>query len=105
MECNVEKWTEIKDAIGYEISNQGRVRNSKTRKILKTYLNRPGGYERVDLRGKHRYIHKLMIENIYGYELKNNEIIRYRDKNKRNNTPQNFKIVEKNVKNTPTNRG
>lgn len=94
----MEMWTEIKDAPGYEISSMGQVRNSKTRRVLKPHLDRPGGYERVNLHGKHRYIHKLMIENIYGYELQDNEMIRHRDGNKRNNTPQNLKVVEKMIK-------
>ena len=94
----METWTEIKDAVGYEISDKGRVRNSKTRRVLKPHLDRPGGLERVNLHGRHRYIHKLMIENIYGYELADNEMVIHRDKNKRNNSPQNFKIVLKNVK-------
>lgn len=99
----MEMWTEIKDAKGYEVSNKGRVRNSKTRRVLKPHLDRPGGYERVDLHGKHRYIHKLMIENIYDYELKENEMIRHRNKNKRNNTPQNLKIITKNNGISPAN--
>ena len=99
----MEMWTEIKDSAGYEISNEGRVRNIKTRKILKPHLDRPGGFERVDLHGKHRYIHKLMIENVYGYDLKENEMIRHRDGDKRNNTPQNLKIVTKNIKSSPVN--
>lgn len=94
----MERWTEIKDATGYEISSLGRVRNIKTRRVLKPHLDRPGGFERVNLYGRHRYIHKLMVENIYGYELKNNEMIRHRDGNNRNNNPQNLKIVVKNVK-------
>lgn len=94
----MEYWTDIKDAPGYEVSNLGRVRNSKTFRILKPHLDRPGGYERVNLHGKHRYIHKLMIENIYNRELETNEMIRHRDKNKRNNSPQNLKIVAKNAK-------
>lgn len=96
-----EFWTCIKDATGYSISNHGRVRNNRTRKILKPHLDKPGGYERVDLNGRHRYIHKLMIENIYEYDLMSDEMIRHKDKNKRNNTPQNLKIVRKNVKSSP----
>lgn len=90
-------WTKIKDAPGYEISIFGTVRNSKTGRVLKSHLNRPGGYERVNINGKHRYIHKLMVENIYDHELQENEIIRYRDGNKRNNSPQNLKIDRKNM--------
>ena len=97
----METWVDIKDAANYQVSSLGNVRNSKTRKVLKPHLDRPGGLERVDLNGRHRYIHKLMIENIYGYELKNNEMIRHRDGNKQNNTPQNLKIVEKKLKSSP----
>lgn len=88
-------WVPIKDAIGYEINTKGQVRNTKTGRILKTHFNRPGGYERVDLHGQHRYIHRLIIENIYGYEMKNNEVIRHRDKNNANNDPRNLKIEQK----------
>lgn len=91
----MDVWTKIKDAPGYEISMFGKVRNSKTGRVLKSHLNRPGGYERVNLYGRHRYIHKLMIENIYNHDLNENEIIRHRDKNKQNNSPHNLKIVEK----------
>lgn len=94
----METWTSIRDANGYEISNLGNVRNSRTRKVLKPHLDRPGGLARVNLHGKHRYIHKMMVENIYGYELKNNEMIKHRDNNRQNNSPQNLKIVIKNVK-------
>lgn len=93
-----EFWYEIEDAPGYEINEAGKVRNSKTGRILKPHLDRPGGLERVNLHGKHRYIHKLIIENIYEYKLQTNEMIRHRNKDKRNNSPQNLKIVAKNVR-------
>ena len=96
-------WTEIKDCPGYEVSIFGRVRNSKTGRVLRSHLNRPNGYERVDINGKHRYIHKLMIENIYGHEIQPNERIIHRDGDKTNNRPQNLKIVSKNEKFSPTN--
>lgn len=89
----MDVWTKIKDAPGYEISVFGRVRNSKTGRVLKSHLNRPNGYERVDINGKHRYIHKLMIENIYGYELQEGEKIRHRDGDKQNNSPYNLEIL------------
>jgi len=43
-------WIDAKNFEGYEVSNDGFVRNKKTRRILKPYLNRKGGYERVDIR-------------------------------------------------------
>lgn len=94
----MEYWERIKDADGYEISSKGRVRNSRTGRILKPHLDRPGGLERVNLHGKHRYIHKMMFENLYDYELQENEMIKHRDGKKRNNVPQNLEIVLKNVK-------
>lgn len=43
-------WIDVKNFEGYEVSNDGFVRNKKTGRILKPYLNRKGGYERIDIR-------------------------------------------------------
>lgn len=91
-----EAWITIKDAPGYEINEAGKIRNSKTGRILKPHLNRPGGYERVNLNGKHRYVHRLLVENVYEYELDKEEYVRFRSKNKRNIDLNNMKIAHKN---------
>lgn len=91
-----EEWTRIKDAEGYEISNFGRVRNSKTRRILKPELNRPNGYERVKLHGRYRYIHRLMAETFCADGLEYGDIVKHRSHNKQNNHAYNLKIVRGN---------
>ena len=90
-----EEWIGIRGIEGYEISNYGRVRNRKTRRILKTHLNRPDGYERVNIGGKHRYIHKMMADSFSHEGLKPGDIVQYRDGNKRKNLLHNLRIVKK----------
>lgn len=89
-------WTDIKDAPGYEINTDGQVRNSKTGRILKPHLNRPGGYLRVDLYGKHRYIHRLVADNFFGRGLNKGEKVKHIDKINKNNDPCNLRIISKN---------
>ena len=59
-----EVFVDIPDFPGYQVSNCGRVRNSKTSKILKPYLTR--GYYRVSLYNdsgrKCKLIHRLVAE-------------------------------------------
>lgn len=90
-----EEWIEVRDLEGYEISNQGRVRNAKTRRILKTDFNRPGGYERVKIAGKNRYIHKMMADS-FSYEgLRPGDVVQHRDKDRTKNYLYNLRIKRK----------
>ena len=79
----METWVEIKEAPGYIVSNLGRVKNKITGRILKPYLNRAGGYERVNINNKHYYIHKLVMNSFFvgGSDRK----IRHIDRDKSNN--------------------
>lgn len=69
-----EEWMQTREFDGYEVSNLGRVRNRKTKKIRKTVINKNTGYEMVMLFGKDRpvnlYVHRLVAEaflaNPYG---------------------------------------
>lgn len=60
---DVEVWLKINDYDNYEISNMGRVMNSKTHRILKSTVDRYG-YKKLNLClsgvSKSRYIHKLV---------------------------------------------
>lgn len=62
---SVEYWMTIKDNQNYEVSNLGRVRNANTLRILKTHLNRKDGYHRVNLDGKHKYVHRLVADTFF----------------------------------------
>lgn len=69
MSVNEELWKSIDGFPNYEVSNQGRVRNKKTGKILKPDACRDG-YLRVTLYGdkgpKHFFIHVLVAKMFIG---------------------------------------
>lgn len=69
-----EFWSDIWDIEGYQVSNYGRVRNAKTGRILKPYLNRPGGYLRVDICGKHYYVARLVAGTFINRHIDNYKI-------------------------------
>lgn len=66
----IEEWKKVPTAPGYSLSNQGRVRNDRTRRILKRILAERGffkvnlinGTERVTV-NIHRMVAKLFIPN------------------------------------------
>jgi hypothetical protein len=84
---NIEIWKTIENYNNYEISTYGNVRNIKTNKNLKAYLDIPG-YLNITLyknkKNKSFKIHRLVafafIENI-----KNKLTVNHIDKNKQNN--------------------
>lgn len=45
----MEQWRRIEEAVWYDVSNQGRVRNRRTNRILRPSKNRQG-VEKVNLR-------------------------------------------------------
>lgn len=88
-------WIEIIDCPGYEISSEGQVRKVKTRRTLKPHLNRIGGYERVDIGGRHRYIHRLVAENFFACGVRKSDKVMHKDGDRSNNHVNNLKIVKK----------
>ena len=85
----MERWVEIKDVPNYEVSNLGNVRNKRTGKLLAKMLNKEGGYERVNIGGKHRYIHRLVADAFYEGDHSNMDITHV-DGDRRNNTVSNL---------------
>ena len=88
-----EHWRPIEGSNGrYEVSDQARVRNTKTRMVLSQFPDR-GGYMRVTLRmggqGKSQSVHRLVaiafVENPHGYTEVN-----HIDEDKTNNLPANL---------------
>lgn len=61
----MEYWKDIDDAPNYEVSNQGNIRNKKTGRILKPRIDRVGGYERVVLNGRDKYVHRLVASAFF----------------------------------------
>lgn len=89
-------WMTVKGLPNYEVSNEGRVRNRRTMRVLKPYLNRPGGYPRVSLNdGKEYYVHTLVANNFYARGVHKGDIVLHSDGNKLNNHVSNLEIVPK----------
>ena len=63
----MEIWKDIKENKKYEVSNLGRIRNKKTKRILKTTVNNKG-YERFIIYGekskpKMYYVHRIVASS------------------------------------------
>ena len=92
---NAEKWEDIKGYESlYQVSNNGKVRNKQTGKILKAGIS--GGYYMVALSKNnqaHSYtVHKLVMEN-FNRKPYENEVINHIDSNKLNNNIDNLEYV------------
>ena len=77
---------------GYEVSNTGKIRNSKTGKILKTRIG-SDGYEMVDIR-KNKKQKTIRIHRVVGLMFLENEdnlpYLNHKDENKLNNHVDNL---------------
>ena len=64
----MEVWTKVKGLTKYEVSSEGRIRNSKTGRILRTNKN-DRGYVQVCLRENNRQftksVHRLVADSFY----------------------------------------
>lgn len=87
-----EQWRSIKEFGNYLVSNQGKVMNAKTGKILKPYDNR-NGYERVKLYKDGKKIQK-QVHRLVGVAFIDNpnnlETINHIDQDKHNNNVDNL---------------
>ena len=89
----MEEWRTVNDFTTYEVSNKGRVRNSKTRRIMKTSINKKG-YETVCLREFgiprtkliHRLVAEAFLDDVDGLD------VAHADSNRSNNNLYNLKI-------------
>lgn len=87
-----EKWTRSKEFENYEISDEGRVRNAKTGRILKPSLDKKG-YETVKIKENGRQVTKRvgkLVADTYLDKDPSKSCIRYIDGNKHNNRPDNI---------------
>ncbi len=73
----------------YEVSNYGEVRNSKTKRILKQYINK-SGYRIVHLtQYKTLYVHRIVAQMFLNNEY-NYKYVNHKDENKQNNNVSNL---------------
>ena len=83
-----EEWKEIQ--YGYEISNQGRVKNPKG-KILGGSTHKDG-YRFITIKGKQMPIHRIVAESFIKNEY-NKPFVNHKDGNKMNNSVDNLEWV------------
>jgi hypothetical protein len=79
-----EYWLDVKDVPNYEVSNLGNVRNKKTGRILRQMFNCEGGYLRVNIGGRHRYVHRLVADAFFDGDHSNCDV-NHIDGNRTNN--------------------
>lgn len=95
----IEEWKAITSLLGYEVSNQGRVRSKWLRKkrtkiesntwsILHQNIS-PCGYRRVWIDGALYFVHVLLLEAFRGPKPEKSDA-RHLDDNKSNNTLDNL---------------
>ena len=84
----IELWKTIESNSGYLISDIGRVKNSKTGKLLKGGFTSLG-YRRVKIGGKCIYIHRLVAQSFIRNP-SNKPDVNHKDGNKANNHASNL---------------
>ena len=91
---NMEIWKPCKENDVYQLSNEGRIRNRRTGRVLKTQINK-NGYEVlsivVDGRSVTRRLHRLIADAFYDGEHDGLDV-NHDDGNKRNNNIENLEF-------------
>lgn len=91
MQITEEIW---KDVIGldgmYQVSNKGKIKNTKTGKTLKPYLIQ--GYPTVDLKGRQSSVHRVVAIHFKDNPL-NKPQVNHKDCDKTNNNDWNLEWV------------
>lgn len=93
----MEEWRQSKDMKNYEVSNEGRVRNSETKRIINPTVN-SHGYEVITLYDngiKHtKRVHRLIASNFFNEDL-NEYDVKHKDRNKLNNRVDNLRLKKR----------
>lgn len=89
-----EIWKTVRDHPKYEVSTTGKVRNSKTGRLLNQSLNQPNGYMRVGMDNKHYYVHRIVADTFYDGDHRNMDV-NHIDGDKTNNTLPNLEWMSR----------
>lgn len=79
-------WVDIFE--GYEASNDGHIRNKKTKRVLREFVSKDG-YLRTQFGGKSRTVHRIIAMAFIPIE-NGKDFINHKDGNKRNNSAENL---------------
>jgi hypothetical protein len=94
-----EKWRIISENKKYEVSNLAQIRNKKTKRILKKYINNDG-YEQIGLweqkEQKNHQVHRL-VALAFIPNPNNFPQVNHKDKNRANNKVENLEWVTQSV--------
>lgn len=85
------RWAPLPRHPGYEVSDEGQVRNACTRHVLATDVS-DSGYLRVGIRGKHYRVHRLVLEAFVGPRSRRFEGEHHND-DRLDNRPENLRWV------------
>lgn len=98
-----EVWKNIKGYEDlYQVSNLGRIKTIKTNRIRKNQIDR-NGYERIMIRNKLLYVHRLVAE-VFIPNPKQYREVNHKDENKLNNTVDNLEWCSREYNNSYGNR-
>ena len=89
-----EKWRPCYETDDYEVSDEGRIRNAKTGRVLKTQFDKRGRETltlRIDGVQQTRSMSRLVGEAFYGDECDGKDIF-HRDGNRSNNRLDNLRV-------------
>lgn len=89
----MEKWRDIDNATGYQVSDMGNVRNSAKGRPVKLCVNSANGYVyakvRYGTKYRNRRVHRLVAETFIPNVL-NKPYVNHKDGNKQNNKVSNL---------------
>lgn len=91
----MDEWKDIPDFPDYEVSKDGKVRNKKSKKILKHYLGVRGYYVvnlRKDAKPSTIYVHRLLAQAFIPNP-SNKRFVDHKDRDRKNNTLSNLRWV------------
>lgn len=83
-----EEWKQVTD--NYEISNQGRLKNTKFNRLLKPQINKKSGYYHYSINKVHYYVHRL-VATAFLPNTDNKPCIDHINRDKADNRVQNLK--------------
>lgn len=90
-------WKTIKDFPNYEVNGNGEIRNKKTKRILKSAVDKSTGYSKVSLWndgvGRTRPVHRIVAETFLPKPDFDNAEVNHIDGNKSNNSVSNLEWV------------